>query len=584
MLYLCIMKSIKFYIAFLLICLNLTHVTGKDNYWENIDPEFDRLTGRMELWARSPKSDFHIENTIKQMYALSQQKKSKQMFARSIYWDIYMHAEMSQDSVLFLTEKALSLSDSTEYPYDHARINMQKAILLSKSANYSEAFHLYNQSMEVFKKTGDFRIVASALSNIGYIFLFLEEYNDATDYFMQADSIYSNLGLNKEKHGCQLLLANIYNSTGRKEEAYRLLKPIIEAPKQEDSPSMRISFLTAYLPCLDESDSLWKYSNIAYELAKQVKVPYYLLITTLNKGWVKFNTGQADSAYIFAKQAKTYTTDPSISQQEKEGVYKLFASIYAQKEQWDSAYHYQNLYYTCKDSIRGKSVLSNIHRIEIKKEIEKSRLRAEFERQKAYHRYMFFLIVGTTLVVMLVLSIYIIHLLRKRMQMEHKKQLEKDRMYIERLSKEKELVETKNRELSSSTVLLMKKNKVLQEMLKEMDNIPQNNKYITKGLQQKIQSELKEDETWDSFKLHFDKVHPSFFSILKERFPKLTDNDLRLCAYIRIGLNNKQIAQMLVVQSKAVLQARYRLKKKMGLTDEANINDYLETLRTSQQE
>ncbi len=581
MLYICIMKLIKLYIAFLLTCLSLTNVSGKDSFWKNIDPTFDKLTERMELWARFQKDSFRTEETIKQMYAISQQKNNKQLFARSLYWDVYVQNEILQDSAFTLTEKALSLSDSIKYPYDHARINMQKAVVLSRSASYSEAFHLYSKSIEVFKQVGDHRLVANALSNIGYIFLFLGEYNDATTFFMQADSIYSNLGLNKEKYECQLLLANIYDNTNKTEKAYDLLRPIVEAFKPEDSPSIKISFLTAYLPCLKDTSSLRKYSDEAYELAKQIKSPYYLLITTLNKGWVMFNTGQKDSAYIYANQASAYAMDPVISPQEKEGVYKLFASVYAERQQWDSAYHYQNLYYTCKNSIRGKDVVANIHRMKIKKEIEEYRIQSTLEKQKAHQRSMYFLIIGITLVIMLVLSVYIICLLRKRMQIEHQKQIEKDREYITHLSKEKELVEIKNRELSSNAVLLMKKNKMLKDMLKDMESMRKNNQTTARELQQKILLELKEDDTWNAFKLHFDQVHPSFFSTLKERFPKLTDNDLRLCAYIRIGLNNKQIAQMLLVQSKAVIQARYRLKKKMDLTDEASISDYLESMLNS---
>ena len=81
------MKLIKLYIAFLLTCLSLTNVSGKDSFWKNIDPTFDKLTERMELWARFQKDSFRTEETIKQMYAISQQKNNKQLFARSLYWD-----------------------------------------------------------------------------------------------------------------------------------------------------------------------------------------------------------------------------------------------------------------------------------------------------------------------------------------------------------------------------------------------------------------------------------------------------------------------------------------------------------------
>lgn len=200
------------------------------------------------------------------------------------------------------------------------------------------------------------------------------------------------------------------------------------------------------------------------------------------------------------------------------------------------------------------------------------------EKQKSQQRMTFVILVGSTLVTLLLVSVYTIYLLKKKMRKEQQMQFEKDKVYIAQLHKEKELIESKNRELSSNAALIMKKNEVLKEILKEIED--EKDTSFNNTLHKKIQSELQFDNTWDSFKLHFDQMHPSFFIHLKERFPKLTDNDLKLCAYICMELNNKQIAEMLLVQSKAILQARYRLKKKMDLPEDTNLNDYLKTIAT----
>ena len=188
------------------------------------------------------------------------------------------------------------------------------------------------------------------------------------------------------------------------------------------------------------------------------------------------------------------------------------------------------------------------------------------------------LILSLSLLVLLTASIYIIYVLRRKMQEEQIRQMQKDREHIARLSHEKELVESKNRELSSNALLLMKKNDSLKKALKEMENIHKNYHVDIGDIRSEIVSSLKGDESWDTFKLHFERVHPHFFSVLKKMFPRLTDNELRLCAYIRIGMSNKQIAQMLLVQSKAVIQARYRLKKRMEVPETASVSDFLVNL------
>lgn len=90
-----------------------------------------------------------------------------------------------------------------------------------------------------------------------------------------------------------------------------------------------------------------------------------------------------------------------------------------------------------------------------------------------------------------------------------------------------------------------------------------------------IGDSLKNDDEWQRFKLHFDNVHPNFFVKLKEQNNKLTENELRLCAYISIGMRAKQIAEMLSVSPESINTNRYRLRKKLGLQRGDSLDEYL---------
>ena len=89
-----------------------------------------------------------------------------------------------------------------------------------------------------------------------------------------------------------------------------------------------------------------------------------------------------------------------------------------------------------------------------------------------------------------------------------------------------------------------------------------------------IRMHLGTDDEWDFFKMQFVKVHPDFFVRLKTLCPSITEGELRLCAYIRTGMENKHIAQMLSLQPESVKKNRYRLRQKLNLGKES-LEDFL---------
>lgn len=151
-------------------------------------------------------------------------------------------------------------------------------------------------------------------------------------------------------------------------------------------------------------------------------------------------------------------------------------------------------------------------------------------------------------------------------------------------SKEKELtgqVEAKSRELSSDKLLSVSQIKTLEALsgyIRQMQEEKQIDRQVASVILGKIQESFKKEDEWENFKKHFDEVHPSFFKKLKELHPSLTENERKLCAYYKMGISNKQVALMMSVQPKSVIISRYRMHKKMGLSKEVSLNDYLATL------
>lgn len=99
-----------------------------------------------------------------------------------------------------------------------------------------------------------------------------------------------------------------------------------------------------------------------------------------------------------------------------------------------------------------------------------------------------------------------------------------------------------------------------------------------KQLKKNIDNHLRTDNYWDRFTIHFKNIHPHFFQNLKSHYPDITNNEQRLCAYVKIGLRNKEISQILGVTAGTTKTNLNRLKKKLSLKPEDTLRDFIEKL------
>lgn len=80
------------------------------------------------------------------------------------------------------------------------------------------------------------------------------------------------------------------------------------------------------------------------------------------------------------------------------------------------------------------------------------------------------------------------------------------------------------------------------------------------------------------FLIKFEQKHRTFFKALKEAYPLLTNNDLRLCACLKLNMDTKDIASLMNLSIRAVENNRYRLRKKLNLQPAQNLNEFFLTI------
>lgn len=190
----------------------------------------------------------------------------------------------------------------------------------------------------------------------------------------------------------------------------------------------------------------------------------------------------------------------------------------------------------------------------------------------------------------LLVVLYFVYYFRHRVRdLQKEVSYYKERNLSEKLLKEQELLLLKNEELSQQLhekgkqLASMAVNKVdhsdwlntVYKRLLEMKpyassiNLSKFNQIL--GLFEKKANLNKETD----YNENFDLIYENFTKRFAEAYPRITHKDLRICAYIRMNKSNKEIAAILSITQRSLEISRYRIRKKMGLRNSINLNDYI---------
>ena len=111
--------------------------------------------------------------------------------------------------------------------------------------------------------------------------------------------------------------------------------------------------------------------------------------------------------------------------------------------------------------------------------------------------------------------------------------------------------------------------------------IPQNDASLNSNELEEIQQSLKsiqDHKGLQNFEYHFERLYIGFFEKLQAQFPKLTANERRLCAFLKLQMNTKEIAAVTGQSNRAIEMSRIRLRKKIGLANTSiSLNDFFVT-------
>jgi len=230
------------------------------------------------------------------------------------------------------------------------------------------------------------------------------------------------------------------------------------------------------------------------------------------------------------------------------------------------AYNFAILESQLKDSLTNGEKQKSLTKLEAQYQFDKEQSLKAIAQQR-----MNFIVIIT--IICLVSGLVILFLIWTRQKVKARNAI------LQKESLEKEL-EFKNKEMVLHVMALMKKNEMLADLSEKLIRIdhevttPEGKATISKVAKELQKSQ--EDEIWKEFSMRFKEVHGEFYDKLLARFPSLSPNDLKLCAFLRLNMSSKDIAALTGQRVSSLETARYRLRQKLGIANsESNLITFL---------
>lgn len=156
--------------------------------------------------------------------------------------------------------------------------------------------------------------------------------------------------------------------------------------------------------------------------------------------------------------------------------------------------------------------------------------------------------------------------------------IKEQELQIQQILKDDLLFEQKK--LGMASLQNINKNDLLSEIRKRLNALAEvtENEVAVKNLINFVDKSIRIDDQWELFKQHFEHVHSGFFERLSDKYPKLTINEKKLCAYFRINLSTKEVATLLNIEIESAKKSRTRLRKKLSLDEKDNLVNFLEAV------
>lgn len=446
--------------------------------------------------------------------------------------------------------EALLLADKHNKKMLQGRIYQELGLLYGFFNRKEEALKLLNSSLEISKGLYKKNLVPSIYIFSDY-FSFASFYRISDDYEMYVKYIDSCLYV---KNNIQGLHKNYYLEA---ELGYKLMR--------EKKYSLAIKKLNNAKDYFTEESKTYLVV-VEHLLGKTYKAmgDYKKSIDAYNKSLLLSNQYHCHSDY------KIMTYDDLVE------VYKI-------KNDYKKAFYYLEKSKEMNDKIFGSKTESNQGLLllkdtfrttkEAQEKLESKRKIQLLEQGKYISFLKLFITITIAVSALIVVFVFILNIRRKH---KTEKQNLEERQRLE-LEKKNEILELKNKELTTSALQLIEKEEFLKSLQHKLNK--QNESVNTKVVSKMINTiQGNPNSNWKEFETRFTLINQNFYKDLREKFPNLSQTDLKICALIKLNFTSKEMSSLMGISVESVHTSRYRLRKKLGLEKEQSLSYFINSI------
>lgn len=523
---------------------------------------------------------------LEKLHHIAIQEKSSDLLVQSIY--LGSLTEYSQYSNQSKWAQAI---DSLLHVPEIMENDNQRMLLLYASSldklskgEYMDAFRVGMQAYDIAVETNNRNMIYKTAVTLGNIGPYFQNYRLSENFYRIAKDYVDGDKLNQDK--LTVNSSRLQYTLGNYDSAIYLIHKVIDHEAMEyDSGFMTLCLINlgSYYKAAGIDDSSMNCYQRALQWIENVDNSNIRGVLFANIGNHHRDIGQYDTAMMYYEKAKELCLRENNLSQYANIAYNI-SIMYNSIGQPDSAFAYLKEYNNLTAKIlQPQTSESYRNYVDMVMELSQNRVQLSQQAIDIKNKQLIIAITsGAALVLSTLLVLYAMAERRKSMrQLLLLKEVENkelsDQLEMEQRIKQlqDQQIEQKRKEITSYTLLLSGKNQILfqiKELLRQMEKTQDPN--ILKKIQRSIDENLHtDDDYWEQFVLLFNQVDAGFFERLKDRFKDLTQNEIRLCAYIRIGMTSKQIAQMLNLSPESVNKNRYRLRKKLALDREEDLDN-----------
>jgi len=474
-----------------------------------------------------------------------------------------------------------------------AKIYVGLGIIERLKGNYPATLEYYQQALAIHQQLNDIVSISADYHNIGVVFRFTEYFDKAKDYLLKSVQLRTQLKDSLQLGFSYVQLGIVYRNLEQFDSTayyYKEAHQLFEALNNQDQIiSVKGSWAALeYHRGNYESSIQLNLEGIAYlktqTNAKKSSLPtrYYNLARNYEKleDYAKA-ISYLDQAIVVAQEERYLE---SLSK-----YYRFRSRLYAKQEDYKIALTDYKQYKRYRDTVYDVEKIKDFTEQRVSLEYEQQQLadslqfvatqeKLELLAQSERTKKNFYLLAFILLSIIGIAVWYWLKNKRKVTEIALEKQQLESELLEERLTnteKEAERIVTENQ-------YRLEQKKNLLQHLEQLTSLTKDYKVI-KGLNalaHDMNLQLNEDEQRLFFEEHRDQFNITFEEKLIELYPALTKSEREMCQLIRMNKSIKEVMELKGVSSASIRSKRSRIRKKVGLSREQELTQFLRQLGT----